>query len=230
MGQKVNPTGFRVGIKIRTGDQRKKTVEEWRSQWYARKQDFGRMLVEDQKIRRFIKHDNRHARIPRIDIERTGDGITVLIHTAKPALLIGRKGVKIERLKDELNMLLGRLINDVRILEVKNPDLEAQLISESIAEQLEKRASFRRVMKKHLEVAENAGAKGVKIMISGRLGGAEIAKCEHTSTGKIPLQTLRANVDYGFTEASTSYGNIGIKVWVYKGEILSEDEEKKQST
>jgi small subunit ribosomal protein S3 len=227
MGQKVNPTGFRMGIKIRTGKQKLRTVEEWRSQWYATKKDFGKFLVEDQAIRRFIKRSHKGARIPKIEIERTRDGLTVRIHTAKPALVIGRKGAKIERLKEELEELIGRHIDNVRIMEVKNPDTQAQLVAESISEQLEKRASFRRVIKKHLELVSNAGAQGVKIMVSGRLGGAEIAKCEHSSVGKIPLQTLRANVDYGFTEAHTNYGHIGIKVWVYKGEILTEEQEER---
>jgi small subunit ribosomal protein S3 len=206
MGQKVNPTGFRTGIMI-----------GWKSRWYASKQEYSDLLIEDFKIRKFVKEKYRHAGIPKIEIERTRDEVKVIIHTARPGVIIGRKGQDVERLQAELQDLVGRRIN-IKIDEVARPEIMAQLIAEDIAEQLAKRASFRRTMKRALEQTIEAGAKGIKIQLAGRLGGAEMARCEKAISGSIPLATLRANIDYGSTEASTPQGNIGVKVWVYQGE------------
>ncbi len=207
MGHKVPPLGFRVGI-----------VENWRSCWYARKKDFGKLLVEDQKIKRFVRKNYAFAAIPKIEIERTGEQLTVVIHTARPGVLIGRKGAKIDRLVEEIQELSESHVNPPRIVEINKPELHAPLVAENIKEQLEKRASFRRVMKRAAEQVMQAGAQGVKIQISGRLGGAEMARSERIVRGKIPLATIRAKIDYGFIEAFTNYGQLGIKVWVYTGE------------
>ncbi|HHT9154185.1 MAG TPA: 30S ribosomal protein S3 [Candidatus Tripitaka sp. YC43] len=207
MGQKVCPTGFRLGI-----------TEECRSQWYARKKDFGSLLVEDQKIRKHVKKNYSFAGIPIVEIDRTREEARVTLHTARPGLIIGRKGAGIDKLKEELEAITGRQIN-IKIKEVDRPELSAQLIAEGIAEQLQKRAAFRRTMRRAVDTVRGAGAGGIKIQISGRLGGAEIARTETTSQGKIPLHTLRAKIDYGFHVAVTTYGTIGIKVWVYTGEI-----------
>lgn len=206
MGQKVCPTGFRLGI-----------TEEWRSQWYARKKDFGSLLVEDQKIRNHVKKNYSFAGIPIVEIDRTREEARVTLHTARPGLIIGRKGAGIDKLKEELEAITGRQIN-IKIKEVDRPELSAQLIAEGIAEQLQKRAAFRRTMRRAVDTVRGAGAEGIKIQISGRLGGAEIARTETTHQGKIPLHTLRAKIDYGFHVAVTTYGTIGIKVWVYTGE------------
>jgi small subunit ribosomal protein S3 len=208
MGQKVHPTGFRVGI-----------MEDWRSRWYASKHEFSDLLVEDFKIRKFIKGKYSYAGIPRIEIERTRDAVTVLLSTARPGVIIGRKGAEVEILQKDLQELTGRRI-EIKIVEVARPEIDAQLISEDIAEQLQKRSSFRRTMKRAIEQTMDGGAKGVKIQLSGRLGGTEMSRTEATAAGSVPLSTLRARIDYGFTEAKTAQGHIGIKVWVNQGDYL----------
>ncbi|NQT85856.1 30S ribosomal protein S3 [bacterium] len=205
MGHKVNPIGFRIGI-----------TEEWRSRWYADKRDFGRYVVEDAKLRRFIKENYYYAGIPRIDIERTREQVTVILFTARPGIIIGRKGAEIDRIKDELEKIVGREVQ-IRINEVSDPETNAQLVAEGIREQIQKRSPYRRVLKKVAEATMQAGAKGIKIRIGGRLGGSEIARAERTVMGSVPLHTLRADISYGFTEAGTTYGRIGIKVWIYRG-------------
>ncbi len=209
MGQKCNPVGFRVGI-----------TEGWKSRWYAPKAAYGSFLVEDQKIRNFIDAKlNRqppHAGVSRVEIERTRDEVKVILHTARPGMVIGAKGAEVDKLKEQLEELIDRRVS-VNIVEIRNPDLDAYLVGQSIAEQLKKRASFRRVMKQKCEAAMSAGAKGVKVICSGRLGGAEIARTETQMLGSIPLQTLQADVDFRLSEAVTTYGVIGIKVWIYRG-------------
>jgi len=209
MGQKVHPFGFRVGI-----------TEAHKSRWFAPKALYGELLVEDQKIRRFIEHRlNRRppfAAVSDIHIERTREELKIIIRTARPGLVIGPKGAEIEKLTEAIQDLTGRNVS-ISCMEINDPDTEAKLIGESIAEQLKKRASFRRVMKMKADAAMNAGAKGIKIQLSGRLGGHEMSRSEAVRQGSIPLQTLQANVNYGFTESRTSYGIIGVKVWVYKG-------------
>lgn len=211
MGQKVNPHGLRVGI-----------ILGWETQWYANKKEFSKYLLEDYKIRHHIKTKYYVNAISRITIQRlTGSKIVVNIYTARPGMLIGNKGAGVEQIKKEIQQIaLGKAIN-INIMEVKRIDIDAVLVAESIAAQLEKRASFRRTMKQALSRAMKSGAKGVKIMVGGRLDGAEIARNEHYNEGSIPLQTLRANIDFGKAEAHTTFGVIGIKVWIYKGEILS---------
>jgi small subunit ribosomal protein S3 len=206
MGQKVHPTSLRIGI-----------TENWRSRWYAGKKKFGKLLVEDQKIRKYIKKNYRFTGIPKIEIERTRDEeARVILYAARPGLIIGRKGAEIEKLKDGVRKLVGKMV-DIRIQEIDKPELEAQLVAENIAEQLQKRAAFRRTMKRAVDTTMGVGAKGVKVQISGRLGGAEIARTEKSAAGSIPLHTLRADVDYGFAESLTKYGTIGVKVWIFKG-------------
>lgn len=214
MGQKVCPIGLRLGI-----------TQGWKSLWYADKKDFGALLVEDQKIRKVIKKSYGFAGIPFIEIERTRQDAKVTLHTARPGLIIGRKGAEVDKLKDEIQKLIGREVV-IKIKEITKPELYAQLVAENIAEQLEKRAAFRRAMKKAMDASVDAGAKGVKMQVAGRLGGAEIARTEKMSFGSIPLHTLRADVDYGFAEAKTTYGVIGVKVWIYKGLISSEKEKR----
>ena len=217
MGQKVNPTAFRTGI-----------MEDWKSRWNASKKEFSTLLVEDKKIRDFIKKrkdgDGRpmYPAIARVEIERTRDEVRVSLVSARPGLLIGRKGEKVEELQNELQRLTGRRIN-LKIEEETRPEVVAQLVAEDIGEQLIKRASFRRTMKKAMELAMNAGAKGIKIQCSGRLGGAEMARCEKQATGSIPLSTLRAKIDYGFAEAKIAQGHIGIQVWINQGEYSEDD-------
>ena len=211
MGQKVNPTGFRTGIMI-----------GWKSRWYASKQEFSTLLMEDHKLRAFVKDKYRFAGIPKIEIERTRDEVKVILHTARPGIIIGRKGQEVERLQGELQDLIGRRIN-IKIEEIARPEIEAQLVAEDIAEQLAKRASFRRCMKRAMETTMEAGAKGIKIQLAGRLGGSEMARCEKSNAGSIPLSTLRAKIDYGFTEAKTAQGHIGVQVWVNQG-MYHEDE------
>lgn len=211
MGHKVCPTGLRLGI-----------TQEWRSRWYANKKQFGPLLVEDQRIRKFIKANYSFAGIPKIEIERTRDSLKVILYTARPGIIIGRKGAEVDKMKSELETLVGHPV-DLVIKEVKQPELNAQLVAESVAEQLEKRASFRRAMKKAAEITMSMGAQGIKIQIAGRLGGAEMSRTEKCIMGSIPLQTLRGDVDYGFAEADTTYGRIGVKVWIYKGEVLPEE-------
>ncbi len=205
MGQKVTPTGLRIGI-----------VEDWRSRWYAGKGNFRDALLEDHRIRKYIKANYKFAGIPKIEIERKGEEVNIILHTARPGLVIGRKGAEVDKLRGTLEEMTGKRIN-VNILEVSKPELDAQLVAESIGEQLEKRASFRRTMKKSIEMARQAGARGIKIICAGRLGGAEIARSETQSAGSIPLHTLKAIIDYGFAQAITTYGTIGVKVWIYKG-------------
>jgi len=209
MGQKVNPHGFRVGV-----------IKGWDTRWYADKKTFSDYLVEDKKIRVFVKKECFAAGVPNIEIERKGDDKTmVIINTAKPGIIIGRQGAGIEELKKKLQKEFGKSFF-VDIREVRTPDTSAQLVAENIAAQLEKRISFRRAMKQVMMRTMKAGAKGIKTQVSGRLGGAEIARVEHYHEGTVPLQTLRADIDYGFAEAATTYGRIGVKVWISKGEIL----------
>lgn len=211
MGQKVNPTGFRTGITL-----------GWKSRWYASKQEFADLLVEDHKLRKYIKSKYKFAGIPKVEIERTRDEVKVIMHAARPGVVIGRKGQEVERLQDELQGLIGRRIN-IKIEEVNRPEIQAQLVAEDIAEQLSKRASFRRCMKRAVEQSMDGGAKGIKIQLSGRLGGSEMARCEKQISGAMPLSTLRARIDYGFTEASTAQGNIGVQVWINQG-MFEEDQ------
>ncbi len=214
MGQKVNPHGLRVGI-----------IKNWSSRWYVAEEDFGDTLVSDYKLRKFLKERLGQAGVPQIEIERDNSRIRVIIHCAKPGIVIGKGGAEIEKLKGVIADFLGNPRNvtiDVKVVEVRSPDLNAQLVAENIASQLEKRISFRRAMKQAIGRTMKLGAKGIKISCGGRLGGAEIARTEHYHEGTIPLQTLRADIDYGFAEARTTYGAIGIKVWIYKGEVLSE--------
>jgi len=211
MGQKVHPIGFRIGI-----------TENWRSRWYASKKDFGRLLFEDQMIRKFIKNEYGFAGISRVEVERNAEQVKVIVHSSRPGVLIGKKGAKIEKLKADLQRMTQKRVSiDTR--EIGKADLEAQLVAESIAEQLSKRSSFRRAMKKAMQATMAEGAEGIKVQVSGRLGGSEMARMHHASLGKIPAQTLRANIDYGFAEARTTYGHIGVKVWVYKGEYPLEE-------
>lgn len=212
MGQKVNPVGFRTGIML-----------GWKSRWYAPKKEFGELLLEDHKIRKYIKSKYKSAAIPKIEIERTRDEVKVILHAARPGIIIGRKGQQVEALQDELQALVGRRIN-IKIEEVSQPFIVAQLIAEDIAEQLAKRASFRRTMKRSIEQSMEAGALGVKIQLSGRLGGAEMSRCEKQIAGSIPLSTLRAKIDYGFAEAMTAQGHIGVQVWVNQGEFKDQDD------
>ncbi len=214
MGQKINPHGLRVGI-----------IKNWDSRWYVDKKDFGDTLVSDYNLRQFLKTRLQHAGVPKIEIERDNSRIRIIIHCAKPGIIIGRGGTEIEKLKkdvvDFLQVPDGVQV-DLKVVEVKNPDLNAQLVAENIAGQLERRISFRRAMKQAIGRTMRLNAKGIKVMVSGRLGGAEIARSEHYHEGSIPLHTLRADIDYGFFEANTTYGKIGVKVWIYKGEVLSE--------
>ena len=207
MGQKVNPHGLRVGI-----------IKEWDSKWYA-EADFADNLVEDYKIRKFLKKKLYSAGISKIEIERASDRVKVIIYTAKPGVVIGKGGAEIEKLKAEVQKLTAKKLF-VDIKEVKRPDRDAQLVAENIAGQLENRVSFRRAMKSTMSRTMKAGAKGIKASVSGRLGGADMARTEFYSEGTIPLQTLRADIDYGFAEANTTYGKVGVKVWIYKGEVL----------
>lgn len=211
MGQKVRPTGFRVGV-----------YDGWRSRWYASKAEFKDLLVEDFKIREFIKKKYGFAGIPKIEIERTRDEVTVQLFTARPGVIIGKRGAEIDKLKEELQDLTGRKM-EIKIQEVSRPEIDAQLVAEDIAEQLQKRASFRRTIKRALEQTMDAGAKGVKILLAGRLGGSEMSRSEGGNTGSLPLSTLRARIDYGFAEAKTAQGHIGVKVWVNQGDYLSDE-------
>jgi len=210
MGQKVHPFGLRLGI-----------INTWNSKWFAQK-GYSSLVVEDAKIRKYVKEKLFHAGISRVEIERKAvhQRLTVIIHTARPGIIIGRKGAEIERLKEELQKLTGKQVY-INIMEVKNPELDAQLVAENIALQLERRISFRRAMKQAVSDALRAGALGVKVNCAGRLGGAEIARSEWYREGRIPLHTLRADIDYGFAESHTTYGKIGVKVWIFKGEVIS---------
>ena len=211
MGQKVNPHGLRVGV-----------IKNWDSRWFASDETFGDTLVSDYKIRKFLKTKLYEAGIPNVEIERTADRVKVFIHCAKPGLVIGKGGEAIESLRKEIEALTPGKTVSLNVIEVRYPDLNAQLVAENIAAQLEKRTSFRRAMKQAILHTMRNGAKGIKVCVSGRLGGAEIARSEHYHEGTIPLQTLRADIDYGFAEAHTTYGKIGIKVWIFKGEVLPE--------
>lgn len=215
MGQKVHPKGLRVGI-----------IRDWESNWYADK-NYEELLHEDLKLRDFIKEKLFQAGISAVEIERAANRIKISIHTAKPGIVIGRGGTEVEALRKTLEQMTGKKVN-INIVEVKKPELSAQLVAEAIAAQLEKRIGFRRAMKQAVSRTMRLGAEGVKISCSGRLGGAEIARTEWYSEGKVPLHTLRADIDYGFTEANTTYGKIGIKVWIYKGEILPEVKTRKE--
>lgn len=212
MGQKVNPHGLRVGV-----------IKDWDTKWYANKKDFSSYLVEDYKIRKFLKKKLYLAGVSAIEIERTLGKLTISVKTAKPGIVIGKGGAGIEEIKKDVEKLIGCTAEknvSINIVEVKSPDLDAQLCAENIASQLEKRISFRRAMKQVMSRAIRFGAKGIKTAVSGRLGGAEIARIEHYHEGTIPLQTLRADIDYGFAEANTTAGKIGVKVWIYRGEVL----------
>ena len=209
MGQKVNPHGLRVGV-----------IKGWDTQWYADKKDFGKNLKEDYEIRKFIKNKYYAAAISKILIERAANRIVVTVCTGKPGVLIGKAGAEIEVIKKDLSKLTKGKNIVINVTEVRKPDGDAQLVAESVAQQLEKRMSFRRAMKQAIGRAMRSGVKGVKMMVSGRLDGAEIARCEQYHEGSIPLQTLRADIDYGFAEAHTTFGMIGVKVWIYKGEVL----------
>ncbi|NLM44277.1 MAG: 30S ribosomal protein S3 [Clostridiales bacterium] len=211
MGQKVNPHGLRVGI-----------IKDWDSKWYANDKNFADLLIEDNKIRKYLKEKLFNSGISRIEIERTANKIRININTAKPGMVIGKGGSGIEALRKEVEKLTNNKSISINITEIKVPELDAQLVAENIAAQLEKRISFRRAMKQAIQRTMRSGAKGIKTMTSGRLGGAEIARSEWYREGTIPLQTLRADIDYGFAEAHTTYGRIGVKVWIYKGEVLPE--------
>ena len=212
MGQKVRPTGFRIGI-----------MTDWLSQWYASKQDFADLLLEDEKVRRFIKKKYGRSGIARIKIERTREKVVVYIYSARVGMIIGKKGQEIDKLTKDLENLIHRHI-EVKTMEVARPEVDPQLVAEDIAEQLEKRASFRRTMKRAMDQTMEGGAKGVRLQLSGRLGGAEMARQETSMLGSIPLSTLRARVEFGFAEASTAQGNIGIKVWINNGDYLDPQE------
>ncbi len=217
MGQKVNPHGLRIGI-----------IKDWDTKWYANKKNFGDLLVEDVKIRRFIKKKLYISGISRIEIERAANKIKVNVHTAKPGLVIGKGGAGIEELRKEVEALTGKSVL-INITEIKSPEMDAQLVAENIAGQLEKRISFRRAMKQAMTRTMKLGAKGIKTAVAGRLGGAEIARTEHYHEGTIPLQTLRADIDYGFAEANTTYGKLGVKAWIYKGEVLPAVKKEKKA-
>ncbi|MTI84010.1 MAG: 30S ribosomal protein S3 [Firmicutes bacterium] len=210
MGQKVNPKGLRIGI-----------IRDWDAKWYADKRNFSDFLLEDQKIRKYIKSTFFIAGVSRVQIERAANRIKVSIHTSKPGIVIGRGGAEVEALRRKLVQMTGKQVN-VNIVEIKVPELDAQLVAENIASQLERRIAFRRAMKQTVNRAMKFGAKGIRVACAGRLGGAEIARTEWYSEGKVPLHTLRADIEYGFTEANTTYGKIGVKVWIYKGEVLPE--------
>lgn len=210
MGQKVNPHGLRVGV-----------IKDWDSRWYAKNELVGDLLVEDNKIRSYLKKTLYSAGIPRIEIERDNAKVRIYLHCARPGVVIGKGGTEIERIRLEVEKMIGKSVA-LNIVEVRNPDMDAQLVAENIAQQLEKRIAFRRAMKNAMGRAMRMGALGIKVQCSGRLNGAEIARTEHYHDGTIPLQTLRADIDYGFAEAATTYGRIGVKCWIYKGEVLSQ--------
>ncbi|MPM28899.1 30S ribosomal protein S3 [bioreactor metagenome] len=208
MGQKVNPHGLRLGV-----------IKNWDSRWFTSDDKFGDLVVEDNKIRKYLKKTLYAAGVPNIEIERTGGKVKILLHCAKPGMVIGKGGQDIDKLRLSIEKMISKPVL-LDIVEVRNPDLNAQLVAENIAAQLEKRTSFRRAMKMAIGRAMKLGARGIKTQVSGRLGGAEIARTEHYHEGTIPLQTLRADIDYGFAEAATTYGRIGVKVWLYRGEVL----------
>ena len=210
MGQKVNPHGLRVGV-----------IKDWDSRWYASEEKVGDLIVEDQKIRKYLKKTLYGAGVPKIEIERSNDIVTIYLHCARPGVVIGKGGEQIEQYRLAVEKMIGKKVK-LNIVEVRNPDMNAQLVAENIAQQLEKRISHRRAMKNSMARAMRAGAKGIKVCCSGRLGGREIAGVEHYHEGTIPLQTIRADIEYGFAEVATTFGRIGVKVWIYKGEVLSQ--------
>ena len=210
MGQKVNPHGLRVGV-----------IKDWDSRWYASDEKVGDLIVEDQKIRKYLKKTLYGAGVPKTEIERSNEVVTIVLHCARPGMVIGKGGEQIEQYRLAVEKLIGKKVR-LNIVEVRNPDMNAQLVAENIAQQLEKRISHRRAMKNAMARAMRAGAKGIKVCCSGRLGGREIAGVEHYHEGTIPLQTIRADIEYGFAEAATTFGRIGVKVWIYKGEVLSQ--------
>lgn len=215
MGQKINPIGLRVGI-----------IRDWESKWYAERRDFVDTLHEDIKVRKFIREELPNSGISKIEIERAANRMRVSIHTAKPGVVIGRGGSGIDKLRKQLDQLTGKQAH-INIMEIRIPELDAQLVAESIAGQLEKRVAFRRAMKQSMGRTMRVGAKGIRIMVSGRLGGAEMSRTEWYTDGTVPLHTLRADIDYGAAEAKTTYGQIGVKVWIYKGEILPKPKKAK---
>ncbi|HEY8514948.1 MAG TPA: 30S ribosomal protein S3 [Candidatus Binatia bacterium] len=216
MGQKTHPKGFRVGV-----------IENWESRWFATR-DYATLLHEDMRVRKFLKKRLYHAGISKIEIERAANKAKVNIHTARPGIVIGKKGAEIEKLKAELNKLMGKETY-INIIEVRRPDIDAQLVAENVALQLERRVAFRRAMKEAVARAMRMGAQGVRIQCSGRLGGTEIARREWYREGRVPLHTLRADISYGFAEAKTTYGVIGIKAWIMRGDVLSREEEQRQA-
>ena len=217
MGQKVNPHGLRVGV-----------IKDWDSRWFAKKASFGDTLVEDYNLRKTLKKQLYLAGVPKIEIERDASKVRIHIHCSKPGMVIGKGGAEIEKLRLQCEKQLKKPVV-INIVEVKQPDLNAQLVAENVAQQLEKRIAFRRAMKQCIGRSMKLGAKGIKIMVSGRLNGAEIARSEQYHDGTIPLQTIRADIDYGFAEAATTYGRIGVKVWIYKGEVLNENRSRRNS-
>ena len=219
MGQKCNPTGLRIGV-----------IKNWDSRWYAKKGDFADTLVEDYNLRKYLLKKLYGAGVPKIEIERDAKRVRINIHCAKPGMVIGKQGAEIEKLKEDCAKKLGKEAGEVfiNIVEIKNPDLNATLVAQSIAQQLERRVAFRRAVKGAIRNTMRFGARGIKVMVSGRIGGAEIARSETYKEGTIPLQTIRADIDYGTAEAHTTYGRIGIKVWIFKGEILPEKKQDKK--
>ncbi|MCX7722113.1 MAG: 30S ribosomal protein S3 [Verrucomicrobiae bacterium] len=215
MGQKTNPIGLRLAVN-----------RDWRSKWFAPKRDFAALLIEDYKIRELLRKRLESAAVPRVMIERAANRCRVTIYTARPGVVIGRRGAEIDRLKEELAEMTGKEIY-IDIIEIKQPELDAQLVAENIALQLERRVSFRRAMKKAVQTAKDLGAQGIKVRVSGRLGGAELARSEVYHWGRVPLHTLRALIDYGFAEANTIYGKIGVKCWICKGEIMPDQKDRK---
>jgi len=208
MGQKVNPHGFRVGV-----------IKDWDSRWFAKDDAFGDILVEDYNLRKFLKNSLQLAGVPRIEIERDATKVRIHIHCAKPGMVIGKGGSNVDALRAQLNKLTGKQVH-INIVEIKKPDLDAHLVGETIARQLEQRVAFRRAQKQAIQRAMRAGAKGIKTQVSGRLNGADIARAEGYSEGTVPLHTLRADIDYAWEEADTTYGKLGVKVWIYRGEVL----------
>jgi len=213
MGQKIHPIGFRIGI-----------TEPWRSRWYAPKRTFGQLVVEDEKIRVFVKANYGFAAVSKVEIERTREEVKVILHSARPGLIIGRKGSEVDKLREQLEELTGRRIT-VNIIEITKPELSAQLVADAVAQQLERRAAFRRAMKQAVEATMTAGAKGIKIRCAGRLGGAEMHRAEVTNRGSVPLQRLSAHIDYGFAQAYCPYGVIGVKAWIYLGLYATKEKE-----
>lgn len=221
MGQKCNPTGLRIGV-----------IKDWDSRWYAKKGEFGDILVEDYNLRQYLLKTLYSAGVPKVEIERDTKRVRINIHCAKPGMVIGKQGAEIEKLKAVCAKKLGKDVNEVfiNIIEIKQPDLNSTLVAQSIAQQLERRVAFRRAVKGAIRNTMRLGARGIKVMVSGRIGGAEIARSETYKEGTIPLQTIRADIDYGTAEAATTYGRLGVKVWIYQGEVLRESRNKKRRT